>query len=91
MRRAGQAGSGAEQGVLGDGGDPERLVADLVEQDDEPVLLHPHDDAGAPLAVLDRRLGGERDVVVRAASTCAALPSEQVSQLPQGSSSCSPK
>src|SRR3954467_8909265 len=44
----------AQRLVLGDGGERECLVADLVEEDDEPVVLDPHDRARAPLPVLDR-------------------------------------
>ena len=54
--------AGAQQVVLGHGGEAERLVADLVEEDDEPVVLDAHDDAVPPLRVLDRRLDGERGV-----------------------------
>jgi len=59
--------------VLGDGSEAERLVADVVEQDDEPVVLHAHDDAVAPLRVLDRRLDGERRVGPRLGGRGALL------------------
>src|ERR687884_2378461 len=65
-RKSGGSGGGAaaEQVVLGHRGERQGLVPDLVEEDDEPVVLDAHDDARAPLAVLDRRLDRERDVVV---------------------------
>src|SRR3954463_12301186 len=63
-RVTGSGAAGPEQAVLGDGGQGERLVADLVEQDDEAVVLDAHDHAGAPLGVLHRRLYLERAVDV---------------------------
>src|SRR3954471_13805725 len=58
------AGAAGEQVVVEGGSPGERLVAALLEQDDGPVVLVPHDDAGTPLGVLDRGVHRERVVVV---------------------------
>src|SRR4029453_2343359 len=60
--RSGRSGPGPQQAVLGDGGQAEGLVAHLVEQHGDPVVLDAHEDAGPPLAVLDRGLDRERGV-----------------------------
>src|SRR4051812_41654352 len=61
-----RSGPGAlpEQVVGDDRLQGQRLVADLLEQDDDAVVLVPHDDAGTPLGVLDGGVDREGVFVV---------------------------
>src|SRR3712207_9228984 len=63
---AGSAAADLQQVVALDRRERQRLVADLLEEDDDAVVLHPHDHAGAPLGVHHRGLGRERGVGVPA-------------------------
>lgn len=64
------------------------VLPDVVEQDSQPVLLNRHDCAVPPLGM--PHAAALRELSLRAGCSSVA-PAWQVSQLPHGWASCSPR